>query len=169
MYDVVIPSLANETTKPYLKLCVESLRQSGVDGKIIVITNGGFKPILNDIKGITTHLHTRDQGQCNATNIGTQLATADYLMVSNDDMYYSPDWKKNLEFKHLVFSPNLVEPTNNLGSAAPFLKFAGGYTLDEFNKAMVDGFIGRQTDIIQEDESGFNLPFLIKKDFWDFL
>ena len=35
----IIPSLANETTRPYLRLCVESLRAT-TDWDIIVVTNG---------------------------------------------------------------------------------------------------------------------------------
>src|SRR3990167_7702339 len=134
MYSVVIPSSANETTKPYLKLTVESLREAGFDGQIFVVTNGGAKPDLSDIKGISTHLHTRDQGQCNAVNIGAQLVQTDYMLVSNDDMYYAPGWDKNLRFDYPVFSPNLVEPQNNAGSAQPFIKLNAGFTLDEFNR-----------------------------------
>jgi hypothetical protein len=164
----VIPSLANEQTKPYLRLCVESLRTSGFDGDIIIITNGEHGEPLN-IDGITSRIHTRDQGQCNAVNIGAQLANCDYLMVSNDDMYYAPGWDKKLRFDYPVFSPNLVEPTDNNGSAEPFLKFAGGYTVENFQKEMVNGFISRKTDYIEKDEPGFNLPFFIKRDFWNLL
>lgn len=164
----VIPSLANETTKPYLRLCIESLRAT-TDWNIVVVTNGTKSPEVLNIDGITSRLHTRDQGQCIATNIGAQLALTDYIMVCNDDMYFAPGWNKNLNFDYPVFSPNLVEPTNNLGSAAPFLKFSGGYTLEEFDKDMVNGFIERHVDKIEEDEPGFNLPFFIKRDFWEML
>lgn len=164
---VVIPSLANEQTKPYLRLCVESLRAT-VDWNIIVVTNGIRTPETLNIPGITTRLHTRDQGQCIATNIGAQLATTDYIMVSNDDMYFAPGWNSNLRFDFPVFSPNLVEPTNNPGSANPFLKFDGGFTLDEFKQAEVDKFIDGAKEI-DEDETGFNLPFFIKRDLWEFL
>jgi glycosyltransferase involved in cell wall biosynthesis len=162
---VIIPSLY-EIDHEYLKLCVESLRAT-TDWQIIVVTNGSnVKPVL---PFICTHLHTRDQGQCNAVNIGAQVAETDYLMVSNSDMYYAPGWNKNLRFNYPVFSPNLVEPTNNHGSAEPFLKFTGGFNLEEFDKGMVNGFIGRQVDKIEEDEPGFNLPFFIAREFYNFL
>lgn len=167
---VVIPSLAG-VTQDYLKLCVESLRAT-VGWPIYVVTNGSkTKPYLGDIHGITAHIHTRDQGQCVATNIGAQLATSDieYLMVSNDDMYYAPGWNRNLFFGDMkCFSPNLVEPTNNPGSAAPFLKFDGGFTLEEFKREEVDKFI-KDYDPLQNQplhETGFNLPFFIRKDVW---
>lgn len=176
-FSVIIPSLANETTKPYLKLAVESLRNSGFDGSIIVVTNGSkVKPDLSDIRGMSIHLHTRDQGQCNAVNRGVEVVnpSTDYLLISNDDMYYAPGWNKNFRnhlntlrsFEDLVFSPNLIEPTNNNGSAKPFLKLSGGYTIDEFNKHDVDAFVRGATEIKPHNEDGFNLPFFIRLDVW---
>src|SRR5262249_30692148 len=137
---VIIPSLY-EVDGPYLKLCVESLRNTE-DWDIIVVTNGSkYKPNLSHIKGITRHLHTSDQGQCNATNIGAQIANGDYFMVSNSDMYYAPTWNKYLKFNYPIFSPNLVEPVDNSGSAPPFLKFDGGNSIESFKQEAVDKFI----------------------------
>lgn len=179
---VIIPSLY-EVDGDYLKLAVESLRET-TDWDIIVVTNGTpHKPNLEHIYGITVHLHTREQGQCNAVNIGSQLVnpSTDYIMVSNSDMYYAPKWSMNLRFDYPVFSPNLVEPTNNHGSAAPFLKLDAGFTLDEFKQTEVDNFIKRYDAIFEDmtgltgwrdterEEPGFNLPFFIRKDFWDLL
>lgn len=175
-YSVVIPSLANEKTKPYLELCVKSLRESGFDGQIIVVTNGTTAPIpLPEIANMCVRLHTRDQGQCNAVNIGAQIATGDYLMISNDDMYFAPYWGNYLRFDDPVFSPNLVEPTDNAGSARPFMKLDGGFTIEAFDKGKVDEFVeewgykfsGRATPI--REEPGFNLPFFIKRDLWNLL
>lgn len=165
-YSIVIPSLY-EVDKDYLELCVKSLRESGFDGQIIVVTNGSYNP--SSLKGVSVHLHTKQQGQCNAVNIGAQLVETEYMMVSNSDMYYAPGWDKNLEygFTHNVFSPNLVEPVNNNGSADPFLKLDAGFTLEEFDKAKVDAFVKSHDD--NHSELGFNLPFFIKKDLWDFL
>lgn len=168
-YSVVIPSLY-EVDKDYLKLCVESLRESGFGGQIIVVTNGtSSKPDLSYITGISTHLHTRDQGQCNAVNIGAQLVTEDYIMVSNSDMYYVPGWNKNLRFDYPVFSPNLVEPTDNAGSAPPFRKATGGLTIEELDRDHVDAVVRTGVEEMERDEPGFNLPFFIKRDFWEFL
>lgn len=165
---VVIPSLY-EADGEYLRLCVESLRESGFDGEIIVVTNGTpAKPDL-PFRGVSHHLHTRDQGQCIATNIGAQVATGDYLMVSNSDMYYAPSWDKSLRFDYPVFSPNLVEPTNNAGSAPPFLKFDGGLTIEEFDKEAVDRFVNRISETEFGEETGFNLPFFIKKEVWEII
>ncbi len=173
-YAVVIPSLANETTRPYLRLCVTSLRDSGFDGQIIVVTNGTKTPEPLNIPGISMRLHTRDQGQCIATNIGVQAVApdTDYILVSNDDMYYAPGWNRNLMFASMpIFSPNLIEPTNNMGSAAPFIKLDAGFTLDEFDREKVNNFIAEYDPLKNQPlhEAGFNLPFFIRRDYWNFL
>ena len=176
--NVVIPTLASVNTQ-YLKLCVESLRAT-TDWKIIVVSNGSkVKPDYRDINGISVHLHTRDQGQCNAVNIGAYVADADtkYLLISNDDMYYAPGWNRRLKFRHLVFSPNLIEPTNNAGSAKPFLKRDWGYTFDEFKKNRADAGVRNAIHSIQlhhnaldepnhTEEPGFNMPLFIDYGVW---
>lgn len=167
---VIIPSLY-EVDGEYLRLCVESL-QATTDWDIIVVTNGSkVKPVL---PFRATHLHTPDQGQCNAVNIGAQVATGDYLMVSNSDMYYARGWNYNLRYDYPVFSPNLIEPVNNAGSAPPFLKLDAGNDLVDFIKAgpiKVGKFVRSITENPQGilEETGFNLPFFIKRDFFNFL
>jgi glycosyltransferase involved in cell wall biosynthesis len=166
---VIIPTMPH--LHDYLKLCVESLREQ-CDWDIIVVSNGtNEKPNYRDIHGITQHLHTRQQGQCNAVNIGAQVAHAntDYFFISNDDMYYAPTWKDKLKFEHPVFSPNLVEPTDNNGSAPPFLKFDGGFTLDAFNRGGVNGFIEKEIERAESadsKETGFNFPLFVRADVW---
>lgn len=158
----IIPTM--EKTKDYLKICVESLRKT-VDWDIIVVSNGGEAYPL-DVNGVTIRLHTRDQGQCRAVNIGASSASldTDYLFIINDDMYFAPGWNEHLKFDHLCFSPNLVEPTDNNGSAPPFLKLDAGFTLDEFKSDLVDEFIANHES--ESDTTGFNFPVFIRGDVW---
>lgn len=172
----IIPSLV-KVDGEYLKLCVESLRAT-TDWDIIVVTNGtrDLEP-LPEIANMARRLHTSDQGQCNAVNIGAAAAApdTDYLFIVNSDMYFAPDWKKNLVFAHLAFSPNLVEPTDNAGSAKPFLKFDGGNDLEHFKREAVDKEIEQLVLANAGEpgkplfEAGFNFPLFIKKRLWDFL
>jgi len=168
----IIPTL--EKNFDYVKLCVESLRDT-VDWDIVVALNG-TKDVLSqkyhsEIRGITNLLTYKQQGQCHAVNqaVKSLPSDTDWLFISNDDMYYPPNWNKNLRFQHEVFSPNLVEPVNNAGSAPPFLKVDGGYTLDEFNQEAVDKFFEENIDKEKDDpqETGFNFPVFIRKDVWD--
>lgn len=161
---VVIPT--TEWTKDYCELAVASLRAS-VDWDINVVSNGSETPY--DLNVAARRLHTKDQGQCIATNIGAQMIApdADYIMVANDDMYFAPGWDENLRFEHPVFSPNLIEPTTNNGSAPPFLKEDAGYTLETFNQDRVDARVAREVGENKGSETtGFNLPFFIRKDVW---
>lgn len=179
----VIPTLEKNT--PYLKNCVESLRAT-TDWDIIVVSNGS-KTYPIDAEGITIRVHTEQQGQCNAVNVGAKLAAAntDYIFVANDDMYFAPGWNKNLgralrlDNGYKVFSPNLIEPVE-IPSAPPFLKFDGGDELTTFKKEAVDKFVAEATvppgvdeHVVVEipdghsiEEDGFNLPFFVRKDVW---
>ena len=166
----IIPSLASEKTRPYLRLCVESLRAT-TDWEIIVVTNGTNTPEPLNIDGISTRLHTRDQGQCNAVNIGAQAAMgADYIFIVNDDMYFAPGWKDNIHFNYPCFSPNLIEPYDNAGSADPFIKSLAGLTIDTFNKELANEDVAKYVETEKyKSESGFNFPVFIKKDLWDLI
>lgn len=165
----VIPSYYVKDSE-YLKVCVESLRAT-TNWDIIVVTNGTkAKPVL-PFKGFTNHLHTKDQGQCVAVNIGAQLAApdTDYIFVVNSDMYFAPGWNKQMEFrfnKGLCFSPNLVEPVDNAGSAPPFLKLDAGNDLESFKPAIADDYVERMTKELKAPEPGFNLPFFIDLNLW---
>lgn len=180
-YSILIPSLI-DVDKKYLKVCVESLRESGFDGDIIVVGNGtrDMNPLHDTpIKGITKFNVTKQQGQCNAVNRAAEQVEGGikWIMVSNSDMYYAPGWDKYLpnfdDDTPLCFSPNLIEPTNNPGSAKPFKKLDAGFTLEEFNKPKVDYYVtnkneynGKRGGPGSKTQSGFNLPFFIRLDVW---
>lgn len=169
----IIPSLYTVDAK-YLKLCVESLRAT-VDWDIIVVTNGTKTPepiesyAGEDIKGISNRLHSPIPGQCTAVNIGASVVnpTTEYLFIVNSDMYFAPGWNKKLNFDYSVFSPNLLEPIDNNGSADPFLKIDGGFTIENFARTNVDNFVAEHNDAVIEH--GFNFPLFIRKDLWEFL
>lgn len=187
----IIPSLP-DVDKYYVKVCVESLRDSGFDGDVIVVANGTksmkpFAPLY--IRGISKEITIKSQGQCYAVNQAAKMAEPDcrYLFVINSDMYFPPGWDKYLgeyresrdnegrptgNFSDMCLSPNLVEPTNNVGSAKPFLKVGAGFTLEEFDREVADDFIETKVKKIHEQqpndllEPGFNLPFIIDIDLW---
>ncbi len=169
----IIPSLV-AVDKDYLKVCVESLRAT-VDWDIIVVANGtkDMNPFSgNPITGITKFFVTRDQGQCNAVNRGVDAVEGDtkWIFVINSDMYFTPQWRKNLpafdSTTPLCFSPNLVEPSDNAGSAPPFLKLNGGNDLEAFKRNEVNNFINKEQDKHHEMTDGFNLPFFMRLDVW---
>lgn len=169
---VVIPSLYTVDGE-YLHLAVQSLRET-TNWDITVVTNGDkYGAPIPELDGMCRRLHTSDQGQCNAVNIGAAAVApdTDFVLISNSDMYYAPGWNEHLRFESPCFSPNLVEPTNNNGSAKPFIKFDGGFTLEEFDRELVDNFIDSEVNTVPQktQEDGFNFPLFISKRLWDFL
>lgn len=170
---VVIPSLYTVDGE-YLHLAVQSLRET-TDWAITVVTNGDKAGApIPELDGMARRMHTSDQGQCNAVNIGAAAVApdTDFIFISNADMYYAPGWNRNLMVGDMeCFSPNLIEPTNNHGSADPFLKLDAGFTLEEFDKEKVDKFVADYDPLQNQPlhEHGFNFPLFISKRLWDFL
>jgi hypothetical protein len=164
---IIIPT--TRETLPYCELTVKSLRDSGCHWDIIAVLNGTNEHYPKQMAGARIVIN-RDKGQCNAVNIGARLSAPDseYFFISNDDMYYAPGWDKNLRFDHPVFSPNLLEPTTGPGSAPPFLTIDGGFTLDTFDKAIVDEAVDQHVNTKMQTRAttGFNFPVFIKADVW---
>ncbi len=147
---LVIPTL--KKNQPYLDLCLDSFQKNTRSFEFEVL--------------IGENEEGKNQGQCTATNRESYRSSGDWLLISNDDMYYAPGWDKNINFNISdCFCPNLVEPTDNPGSAPPFLKVAGGYTIDSFQQDAVDKFVAEQDDSVIE--RGFNMPIFIKKSLWE--
>lgn len=150
MISIIIPTL--KKNKAYLDLCTDSLEShTTFDYEILVAENGRETDY--------------PQGQCQAVNRVAKKAQGDWLLISNDDMYYPLLWHRNLRFTADCFSPNLVEPTDNKGSAPPFLKLNAGLNVENFDQDKVNKFMADHQDNVIEN--GFNLPFFIKKELWD--
>jgi hypothetical protein len=86
-------------------------------------------------------------------------------------MFFPEGWNDNITWGPLVFCPNLIEPTNNRGSAKPFLKLDAGFTLDEFDEKKVVKFMEDYNPLEDQPlhEDGFNFPVFIDRKFWNFL
>ncbi len=161
---VIIPTLYGKGDE-YAQLCIKSLLNT-TNWPIIHVINGA--PMHTQLRGRVSVITMKAQGQCIAVNRAAKLAQTEYLFITNDDMYYAPGWNKNLRDSYICASPNLIEPTDNAGSAQPFLKFNGGLTLEAFKQKEVDMFVRDLVDapIEAKVEFGFNFPVLIKSDLW---
>lgn len=117
MFSIVIPSWNN---LPYLKLCIESIRKNSRHAhEIIVHVNDGSDGTLDWLKaeGIL-HTHTPDNaGICVGVNLAAGLASRDYIVYLNDDMYCCPDWDgvlldaaQKLDTDLFMISGTLIEP-----------------------------------------------------------
>lgn len=200
---IIIPTMASERNEYALNQCLTSLLESGFPPEnIIVAVNGLFTDAGQTDKRFKV-VWVEEQGQCKAVNAAVATANTPWIMVTNDDMVYPPDWferlvepigvfifdaEKGLSVSQLEFnqekialhfdasysqsllkepftlSPQLIEPRDG---APTFKKVFFGGIGGDWNK---DGFM--EYAKIHEGQgvrSGFNLPFLMKKEVWDLI
>lgn len=120
MFSIVIPSWNNIS---YLQTVVDSIRKNSVHPhQIIVHINDGSDGTLDwAIAQNIDHTQTPgNAGICVAVNLAAALATHDYIVYMNDDMYVLPGWDTELikEIKALpddnfMFSSTMIEPTDH--------------------------------------------------------
>ena len=128
-FSILIPSWNN---LPYLKICVDSIRKnSSFSHQIIVHVNEGIDGTAAWLQQEKIE-HTRSEkniGICTAVNAASVLASADYIMFMNDDMYCCPGWDMHLwseiesiGHQNFFLSSTLIEPaaTGNLCVLAPY-------------------------------------------------
>ena len=166
---IIIPHLGVDKQQEYsLDQCWISLRETVPDIKIIVATNG---------RQCLEHRHTSDvdigdQGQCKAVNAAVQTTNTEWIFVTNDDMIYAPFWWQRLTsfyttslYKNILcVSPKLVEPRKG---APTFIVEPFGGAGGDFQKQKYLDYTDKKekTDVLYV--SGFNLPFLIRRDLWN--
>jgi len=117
LFSIVIPTWNN---LPFVRLCIESIRKnSAYHHQIILHINDGSDGTLAWAKEEELdYTHTADNaGICMAVNSAAGLATADYIVYMNDDMYVCPDWDKviaheieQLSTDNFLFSATMIEP-----------------------------------------------------------
>lgn len=175
---IIIPTLYQSRNRFALRECFLSLIESGFPSENIVIAYNNCvvdsEPYLIDISKEfeSKFINLSEQGQCKAVNAAAATVDTEWIMVSNDDMVYPPDWferltkfdaldgEYNLQFD--CISPQLIEP---IDGAPTFIKyFCGGVGGDwDKEKFMKYAKTHEGTGV----RSGFNIPFLIKKEVWD--
>lgn len=117
MFSIIIPTWNNLT---YLRLCVESIRSNSARRHEIVLhINEGADGTREwaEEQGIKYTFSDENIGICTAVNQAAALASGEYIVYMNDDMYVCPDWDKILteriaEFADDCFmiSATMIEP-----------------------------------------------------------
>lgn len=166
---IIIPHLGNNPESEYaLTQCITSLIESDFpEDNILVVKNG-----VNNCKhDQLADIKIRQQGQCKAVNAAVATINTPWILISNDDMIYPPGWFEKLtegEYEEFEFcvSPKLVEPKPG---APTFLTYFCGGAGGDFDKAKWLEYAKKyyEEHPAVETSSGFNLPFLIKKELWD--
>jgi len=157
---IVIPTMKNNL--PYLKCCVESIKKYSTENhEIIVVNNPDDYEI--PIKGIT-QIYSSVQGQGRAVNLGAEAAKNEYVLISDDDVVFPPNWEEMIKKAKEVdfFSGNFVESGKKGGVAAPFIIKDFGDNPENFNWEKWEKFKGED-----KWENGFGFPLICKKSFWE--
>jgi len=119
-FSILIPTWNN---LPYLKICIDSIRKnSRFTHQVIVHVNEGVDGTIEWLQQQNIeYTHSKNNiGVCTAVNSAFVLASEDYVMFMNDDMYCCPDWDLHLwneieKIGHNKFflSSTLLEPVTS--------------------------------------------------------
>lgn len=158
---IIIPHWGGNAESEYaIEQCVTSLEETAPKVKRIVVKNGSECKHPGDMR-------IEEQGQNRAVNAAVATVNTPWIMVTNDDMVYPPFWYDKLTSKLdniSCISPKLVEPRPG---APTFTTYFCGGAGGDFDKARFLDFARHHVD--KGIRTGFNLPFLIKKDLWDLI
>lgn len=171
---IIIPSLsvlpdANDTIKMKNaeRECLVSLRETAPDIPVLVASNGGEPRPLPMQAHDMDRIHIWSQGQCMAVNAAAATVNTEWIMVTNNDMIYPPGWLDEVE-KYIdsydFMCARLVEPQTG---APTFLVKPFGGAGGDFRKSDFIEFVKNNAKEQYPMRTGFNLPFIIRKDIWD--
>ena len=128
-FSILIPTWNNLN---FLKLCIDSLKKnSRYKHQIILHINAGDDGTIEWAKknGFDFSYSKENIGICFALNASSTLASSDYIVYFNDDMYACPDWDfwllkevKQQSSEYFFLSSTMIEPkdSNNTCVIAPF-------------------------------------------------
>ena len=157
---IIIPHFGNSPESEYaIGQCVLSLEETAPEIRRIIVKNGPECEHPGNIR-------LDDQGQCKAVNAAVASTNTPWILVTNDDMVYSPEWFERLIDNigdNLCISPKLIEPRPGAPTFETY--FCGGAGGDfDLEKWLLFATTIHQGEGIR---TGFNLPFLIKRSLWD--
>lgn len=168
---IIIPHFTSMTEKQesVFSLCIQSLKDTVSDMDIVVVNNGPHNDQCQ-------HLHDmviNRQGQCRAVNAAIAIVNTPWVLVTNDDMVFPQGWfdklMEGMQEGRLCMSPKLVEPRPG---APTFIVHSCGETGKDFDKQKFLEFVKNYngvSDLGVFCHTGFNLPFLIKRELWDLI
>jgi glycosyltransferase involved in cell wall biosynthesis len=169
-FSILIPSWNN---LPYLTLCVNSIRLHSVVPFELVVhlneSNDGSKEWVEAQEDIAFSYSQNNVGVCHAMNAMRDLASADYLLYLNDDMYVLPGWDVALKneidscgTQKFFFSSTMIEPRaqSNCSIEANF-----GNSIENFQE---EKLIHSYRQFEFHDWQGSTWPpNVVHKDLWD--
>ena len=170
-FSILIPSWNN---LELLKICVNSIIKNSVEKhQIIIHVNQGNDGTLEWVKEqkLAFTYSQENVGVCYAMNAMAKLATTDYILYMNDDMYACPKWDKYLTeaIKNngddfFYFSATMIEPTDTKNKCA-LAPHNFGLTANTFEEDKLLSFV----KIAKKDDwlGASWPPSVVHKKLWD--
>ena len=170
-FSILIPSWNN---LEILKICVESIiKNSTFKHEIIIHVNQGSDGTLDWVKksNLSYTFSTENVGVCYAMNAMATLATTNYILYLNDDMYTCPNWdfylldaiEKNNN-NYFYFSATMIEPTGSKNKCV-ISPFNFGTNADNFSQEALLDFA---TTASKPDWFGASWPpSIVHREIWD--
>jgi glycosyltransferase involved in cell wall biosynthesis len=169
-FSILIPTWNN---LPYLKCCIESIRKNSTyQHQIIVHINEGRDGSLawiQEQKDID-YTHSKENiGICYALNYCRTIATTDYILYMNDDMYACPGWDKplvdeirNIGHPYFFISSTAIEPVASSNCA---IEKNYGTDVETFREEQL---LKEFSTLPGSDWQGATWPpNVVHKDIWD--
>jgi glycosyltransferase involved in cell wall biosynthesis len=174
VFSILIPSWNN---LQYLKCCVDSIRKnSRYNHQIIVHVNEGKDDTLAWIKDQKiSHTHSSGNvGVCYGFNSPSSLAQSEYIVLSDDDYYFAPDWDhylleeiKKLDHNYFCITGTMIEHSETQYPTSIIAPHNFGKTVQEFDE---EKFLKEFKDIPFYDWTGGNwYPLVLHKNIWNLI
>ncbi len=171
VFSILVPSWNN---LPYLQTLVASIRKnSRYAHQIVVHVNQSNDGTLEWVRaeGLSHTYSTENAGVCYGFNAPSALATADYLVLIDDDMYVCPDWDYFLMQEidkqadiYWCISGTMIEPTDR-GNPASLTPYDYGTHPEAFEEAR---FLAEYEQIPFADWSGSSwYPLVLHRYVWN--
>jgi glycosyltransferase involved in cell wall biosynthesis len=173
VFSIFIPTWNNLS---YLKLCIDSVRKhSRFRHQIIIHINEGSDGTIDWVRSQTDLSYSYSEkniGVCYALNQCRTLATADYFLYLNDDMYTCPDWDaylvdeiKSIGHDAFFLSATAIEPLATGNRCVLVQNF--GTDLSSFKENLL---LQQYDDMAGKDWKGSTWPpNVVHKKTWDLI
>ena len=162
---IIIPSWNN---LKYLSKCIESIKNNSLyEHEIIIHLNesaDGSEEYLNKIN-IKFTKSNANIGICSSVNKAYKIATQNYILYSNDDMYFSKNWDKYLKKEILNFKDNLFYLTaKSVSKKNDIVILDCGKNIEDFDQKKFDDYC--VNDNSPNLKASHLCPFIVHKEIW---
>ena len=169
MLSIVIPTWNN---LPFVKLCVESIRKnSAYQHQVVLHINDGSDGTLEWARreGLDHTYTAENAGICIAVNLAAGIASTDYIVYMNDDMYVCPNWDTHIMeaiakagTDNFMFSATMIEPEDHHNPCV--IEQYHGKTVETFDEK---GLLENYDKPILNDWAGSTWPpTIVHKKYW---